>query len=103
MEVREYGANRVVVRIIKSPSGYRVDVTPFNGMITCSNTWGSAPTVVEGIHSKIHVKASSSIEVWALDETGNRKTKVPVKVEGDQAFFEIGPEYGTIWYEISRE
>ncbi len=102
MEVREYGTSRVVARVIRSPDGYRADVTPFKGMITCSNTWGSAPTVVEGVRSRIRVKASGSVEVWALDETGNRKTRVPVNVEGGWALFEIGPEYGTIWYEISR-
>jgi len=99
MEVREYGSNKVVARI--APGNVRVET--FNGKITCSGSWGRAPTLVEGVRATIAIRAEGGVEVWALDNLGNRKTRVPVDVKGEWAIFTIGPEYETIWYEVVRK
>jgi len=38
---------------------------------------------------------------WALDETGARKGEVPVVAHDGKAEISVGPEYKTVWYEVS--
>ena len=97
MELREYGSRNVVARVKRDG----VELKEFFGPVTCAGTWGSGPTLVEGLRVKIALKVRGEVEVWALDNTGARKTRVPVRYEGDSAVFEVGPEYQTLWYEIT--
>jgi len=65
--------------------------------------WGKAPALCEGINAEISIKTFKSFKVWALNEEGERKTNVPVKVtESGKTSFKISPEYKTLWYEIAN-
>ncbi|MEM4547959.1 MAG: carbohydrate binding domain-containing protein [Thermofilaceae archaeon] len=101
MELREYATNRLVARVTQLPQGYTVEINPpLNVQVTCGDNWGPGPTIAEGVRARIRVKGE--VEVWALDNTGRRREKLPTTVEGGWTVFEIGPGYRTIWYEISR-
>lgn len=103
MELRDYDTGRVVTRVVGDEiRGYSVSMTPFNGRLTCAGTWGTAPTVVEGVRVRVRVRSSTGLEVWALDNTGARRVRVPVKADGEWWEFEVSPEYRTIWYLIVR-
>jgi hypothetical protein len=52
--------------------------------------WGQAPSLVEGVKAKLTFPGN--VEVWALDEQGQRRERLPGS--------EIGPQYRTIWYEV---
>lgn len=65
--------------------------------------WGRGPTVVEGLEVTVRLRASGDVEVWALDNVGNRKHRVPVAADGEFKVFKVGPEHETIWYEIVRK
>ncbi len=75
-------------------------ITQYNGEITCTNSWGQAPTLVEGIPGTIRIRTQNDIEVWSLDNKGERLRSVPVSTEGEYKVFTMGPEYKTIWYEV---
>ncbi len=64
--------------------------------------WGTGPMLTEGIPATIKLASKARrTRCWALDESGKRCTKVPVKKADDgKAIIEIGPEYKTVWYEI---
>lgn len=65
--------------------------------------WGDAPSLVEGIPARITLPwPAHHVEVWALDERGQRQT--PLAVQSDahgNAAFSIGPPSKTLWYEIT--
>lgn len=64
-------------------------------------TWGEKPVLVEGINATIIFPVSPErVNVWALDERGNPKTKVEVLDAGGKARIEIGESYRTLWYKI---
>ena len=65
-------------------------------------SWGSAPSIVNGIHSEIRWKSGGKkLSVWALNENGQRKTQVPVTGDANGVqIFHIGPEYQTVWYDL---
>jgi len=67
--------------------------------------WGEAPTVVEGIPAKITLPfKAKSVAVWALDERGQRCTKLEVMADaGGHAVVAIGPAQRTIWYEAEAK
>jgi hypothetical protein len=65
--------------------------------------WGRGPTVVEGLEVTVRLRVPEDIEVWTLDNVGNRKLRVPVATDGEYKVFKVGPEYETIWYEIVRK
>jgi hypothetical protein len=61
--------------------------------------WGEAPSIVEGIPATITFPLPAQrVKVWSLDERGQRRDAVPVS--GDQATFNIGSEWKTLWYEV---
>ena len=62
--------------------------------ITVRDKWGTGPTMCEGIAAQVKMKGVA--EVWALDTSGKRMTRV--RVAGGA--FGIGPEYKTLWYEV---
>ncbi|KPJ58997.1 MAG: hypothetical protein AMJ46_12945 [Latescibacteria bacterium DG_63] len=76
------------------------EVGRFNGGITCGTNWGGAPTLVEGVPMTVRIRAEQDIEVWALDNKGERTREVLVSTEGDYKTFSVGPEYRTLWYEL---
>lgn len=101
LELREYATNRLVARVAQTPEGYATEIKPpLNVPVTCGGNWGPGPTIAEGMRARIRVKGE--VEVWALDNTGKRKERIPATVEGGWTVFEIDPRYQTIWYEIVR-
>jgi hypothetical protein len=72
---------------------------------TVGKDWGEAPTVVEGIPAKITLPfEAKSVAVWALDERGQRCTKLEVVADaGGRAIIAIGPAQRTIWYEAEAK
>ena len=72
-----------------------------NGTITLTDR-GHAPMMVEGIPATVTLAADSSrVTCHALDPAGHRTKPVPVeRGGGDTSRIRIGPEYGTVWYEI---
>lgn len=63
--------------------------------------WGAAPSRVEGIPARIKLpQPASAVQAWALDERGQRRTKLPVQADTDgRAVLELGPQWQTLWYE----
>jgi len=99
MKIREYKSKRTIVVGSKSLAS----IKRYNDEITCDTEWGEAPTLVEGVPVTVKIKNSSDIEVWALNNTGERTQKIPIRIEGNYVVFSVGPEYRTIWYEISAK
>jgi Fe-S cluster assembly iron-binding protein IscA len=95
--IREYQTGNILVTGSVNTS----QITQYNGEITCINTWGQAPTLVEGIPGVVWVRTSNDIEVWALNSKGERVQEVPVSTEGEYKVFTIRSEYKTIWYEVT--
>ncbi len=69
------------------------------------SSWGDAPVVAEGIPAEITIPAdAASVKVYALNHHGNRITEIPVTTnEAGKTVISIGPQYKTVWYEISIE
>ncbi len=65
--------------------------------------WGRAPTLVEGVAARFALATSRPVAVWALDERGQRRERVPVTAAGGFARWEIGPAHRTLWYELHVE
>ncbi|MDW8291261.1 MAG: carbohydrate binding domain-containing protein [Armatimonadota bacterium] len=70
--------------------------------VTVRDNWGRAPSLVEGISARITLPMPASVvQVYALDGRGGRTVRVPVGRTADgKAVVEIGPQYGTLWYEV---
>lgn len=67
-----------------------------------ADKWGTAPTVAEGIVSDIAVELpAGNWTVYALDGTGARAGTVPSEFKAGRLSFHTGPEFKTLWYEIS--
>jgi hypothetical protein len=97
MKLRDYEAGSVIA----VGSETLEELKTYGKKITCGQSWGSNPTLVEGVPATIRIKTSMSIEVWALNNIGERMKKVPVSTEGGYKVFRISPDYETVWYEIS--
>jgi len=65
--------------------------------------WGRGPTVIEGLEATVKLRVSREVKVWALDNIGNRKLKVPVTSNGEFKVFRVSQEHETIWYEVVRK
>lgn len=63
-------------------------------------TWGQGRVQVEGIPAQIELTTKAPVEVWALDEKGQRRGRVPVERQADRVLFSIADEYRTLWYEV---
>ena len=97
MSISEYESGTILV----SGSTSLTEIRRYNGAITCGTDWGGAPTLVEGVPLTMKIMTSEDIEVWALDNRGQRAQQVSVSVGGDSKVFSLGPQYKTIWYEIA--
>ena len=73
------------------------------GHTSVGNDWGHAPTLVEGVPARFTLPfAANQVEVWALDERGQRRTTVPCQAgPAGHAVIAIGPEWKTLWYEVA--
>jgi hypothetical protein len=97
-------------RILLAATGYMQNtgarIEDLGGQrITLRRNWGTEPVLCEGIPATLSFPVSPDrLQVWALDEAGNRKTRLPVKPttlgNAKGSTFQIGPEYRTLWYEI---
>ncbi|MEM3087579.1 MAG: carbohydrate binding domain-containing protein [Candidatus Bathyarchaeia archaeon] len=94
--IREYQTGNILVQ----GSLDLTQIKRYNGEITCANSWGQAPTLVEGVPATIKLKVSNEIEVWALNNKGERTEQVPVTTQGEYKTFSVNFQYKTIWYEI---
>jgi hypothetical protein len=65
-----------------------------------SRQWGNAPTVVEGISAKIRLPGDASVA--ALDAAGRPTAKIPTRNTVGGTEVEIGPQYKTLWYAVTR-
>lgn len=99
MRIREYEGGREIA----VGSTDLMEMSRYNGLITCGTSWGEAPTLVEGVSSGVKIKTSEDFEVWALDNIGERVVRVPVSTEGERKVFYIGSEFSTVWYELVVE
>lgn len=70
--------------------------------VTLGENWGTAPTLVEGIPARITLPMpANTVEAYALDERGARKSRIPVSRDSSgRAVLQIGAQYQTLWYEV---
>jgi hypothetical protein len=98
MRLRTYEGGR---NILTWSQDSLTSIETYRGPVTCGSNWGYAPTITEGIPVTIRMGTGMNLEVWALDNRGRRTSRVEVGSEGDYKVFTIGPEYQTIWYELT--
>jgi hypothetical protein len=57
------------------------------------------------VPAKIRIRSNLAdrLQVFALDGTGKRTGNVETQSRDNRLSFEIGPDQGTIWFEISVE
>jgi hypothetical protein len=63
--------------------------------------WGHAPTIAEGIGAS--VRLPGSVTARALTPSGEASQTVPVHSHDGSSDIEIGPQYQTLWYLLTRE
>lgn len=74
---------------------------PEGSSITVGREWGGPPVMVEGVPARVSLPPSAGqVQAWALDERGQRKRPLEVRLEGGRPVVEIGPAYKTLWYEV---
>jgi hypothetical protein len=77
---------------------------PEGARVTLGRAWGEAPVLVEGVPARIVLPATAgSVRAWALDERGQRRDAVAVRMEGGRPVVEIGAGHRTVWYEVTVE
>ncbi|MBV9851540.1 MAG: carbohydrate binding domain-containing protein [Armatimonadetes bacterium] len=59
--------------------------------------WGHGPTMAEGIPATVTLPHMQVRRVYALDATGRRTQEV-----GPARVFDVGPQYKTVWYELTE-
>ena len=103
-----FGENDRPARILLAATGLchngGAKFTHDDDFIYCrGKDWGNGKTVNEGIPATVTLPSkASATKCWALDERGERKAPVPVTADANgQAVVKIGPEYQTVWYEIT--
>jgi hypothetical protein len=69
---------------------------------TVGGDWGKAPTRAEGIPAKLIFRDMGKFSVHALDPEGNEVTEVMVSKKGGDQVINIGAQYKTLWYIITR-
>lgn len=99
MTLRDYATGRPIAEVGPNIDG----AEEFFGKLTCSGSWGHPPTLVEGVNIAVKLRAGGRVEVWALDNTGSPRERVPVDSRDGYAVFTTSPEYETIWYEVRVE
>jgi hypothetical protein len=55
----------------------------------------------EGITADVSLPmAAERIELYSLDESAKRKTKIEVTADGDKTILPLRPAATTVWYEV---
>lgn len=62
--------------------------------------WGREPTIAEGITAT--VRLPGRVEANALDAAGKVSQALPVQYDRGSSRIEIGPQYKTLWYLVTR-
>ncbi|MEM3138440.1 MAG: hypothetical protein QW760_07975, partial [Thermofilaceae archaeon] len=103
IRIRDYDTKKIIavgstrMKALGDAKGKKI-VCPFQwGQV---GDWGEGPTIIEGLNATLKIKTSKNIEVWALDNNGNRRAKVPVSTDGEYKVFRVVSDFETIWYEI---
>ena len=69
--------------------------------VTLRRQWGEEPILCEGIPADIVLPvAADRVQVYALDESGNRRNAVPVTSADGKAQLTLTPQHETVWYEV---
>lgn len=77
----------------------------WNAEGTTLTNWGGPPSLVEPFQATVTLTVSNpgSVQVWALDETGARKTQLSATVSGSQLQFTVNTGvHKTLWYALLR-
>lgn len=70
--------------------------------ISVGNQWGRAPTLVERVPVELVLPfPAERVQVWALDERGDRLGGLTIEDQSGQARVTLGGESASIWYEFS--
>ncbi|QDV62078.1 carbohydrate binding domain-containing protein [Crateriforma conspicua] len=70
---------------------------------TVGQDWGHGPTVVNGVPAVLSIPADQTARrLYALDAKGRRVRTISGKSSGTMLRFEIGPQYKTLFYELSE-
>lgn len=64
--------------------------------------WGASPAEAEVIPAQVTLANPNIAHAWALDPTGKRLKEAPLTKSGGNTIFSIGPDYRTVWYELSN-
>jgi hypothetical protein len=70
---------------------------------TLGGDWGASPTRAEGIPAKLTFRNMEKFSVRSLDPAGNPAMEIAVGNKGGEQSFNIGSQYKTLWYILSRE
>lgn len=103
IKVRDYDTKRIIavgstrMKSLGDARGRKITCLFQWGQV---GDWGEGPSIVEGLNVTVRVKTPKNVEVWALDNVGNRKARVPVSTDGEYKVFKVTSKFETIWYEI---
>jgi hypothetical protein len=69
--------------------------------VTLRDRWGRGPVLCEGITASITLPVPPErVKCYPLDESGNRRSPIPVAAENGHARIELAPQHKTVWYEV---
>jgi hypothetical protein len=72
--------------------------------VTYGRRWGSEPVLCEGIPVEIRLPfPGGKVQLFPLDERGERKRAASVTVTPTAAKIELKPQFKTVWYELVIE
>ncbi|MCS7253819.1 MAG: carbohydrate binding domain-containing protein [Armatimonadota bacterium] len=100
---------KVPLRAIITATGYAEnknmgwkEVAGYPPKSSVGRRWGEPPSLVEGVGARITIPVNASrVEVWALDERGQRKAKLPVQADSSgNTIITIDAQWQTLWYEV---
>jgi hypothetical protein len=81
-------------------TGAKLEELP-GGNVTLSNRWGSEPVLCEGVPAEITLPlAASRVQLFALDESGNRRDRIAVAEKDGRAVLSLDARHATLWYEV---
>ena len=65
------------------------------------NQWGRAPVLTEVVPFSVTLPVGTNhVSVWSLDETGRRKTAIPLSGTASSTSINVTTNAGSIWYEL---
>jgi len=68
---------------------------------TVGRDWGEPPSLVEVVPVKVTLPIPpAKVEVWALDERGQRKESLAVQAHNGHSVIQTTPLQQTLWYEV---